>query len=50
MKYIVYAIKDNGDGYVSEVGRYDDLWEIQLRVGMFADDVVLEIVQKDEDE
>lgn len=50
MKYIVYASNDNGEGYVQEIGRYDDLQEVQIRIAMFASDVVITIEQDYDDE
>jgi len=42
-KYVVYATGNNGDGYVQEIGRYDDLDEIDIRVGLFDKDTVINI-------
>lgn len=38
---VMYATTDNGNGYVSEVGRFDCSEDVQIRVGLFARDVVL---------
>lgn len=38
---VIYATTDNGNGYVSEVGRFDCSEDVQIRVGLFARDVVL---------
>ena len=46
MSYTVYAINKDGDGYSQKIGVFDDLDEIRLRVGLFAPDVVLEIVEE----
>lgn len=50
MKYILYATNKDGDGFVHEVGQYEDLDDINIRVGFFADDVVLTIEQKFDEE
>lgn len=42
-KYVLYACSDNGEGFVEEIGRYDDINEIQIRTGMFSKDVVITI-------
>lgn len=39
----VYATTDNGDGYTSQIGEYQDVSDIQIRVGMFADDVLITV-------
>jgi len=49
MKYIVYATSDNGNGYVMKVGEYDSIEEIEIRVNMFALDVVLSIEEEKEE-
>jgi len=41
MKIIMYATTKEGDGFVSQVGEYEDWEEISIRCGMFADDVVI---------
>ena len=38
---VVYATTENGDGYVSEVGRYDSPEDVQIRIGLFAPEVVI---------
>lgn len=53
MKYIVYATADHGNGFVQELGEYDDVDEIRIRVGMFSKDVLITVEQyweKDKDE
>ena len=47
MKYILYATDKSGEGYVQRIGEYDMLEEIQIRVGMFAKDVVINIEQEE---
>ena len=49
MKYILYATDKNGEGYVQQIGEYDTLDGIQIRVGMFAKDVVINIEQENEE-
>lgn len=41
MKINLYATQDNGEGYVSSVGTFDDIEEVEIRIGAFARDVVL---------
>ena len=48
-KYVIYATSDNGFGYVQEIGRYDDVDEIEIRVGMFNKDVRITIEKQDEE-
>lgn len=43
MKYTVYACNKDGDGHIQTIGEYEELDDIELRVGMFAKDVVLMI-------
>ena len=51
-KYEIYATKENGDGHVSCIGILDtdELEEFQIRVGMFADDVVITLAEVREEE
>ena len=46
MKYILYATDKHGDGCVQKMGTYEDLADIQIRVSMFAKDVVINIEQE----
>ena len=41
MKIICYATSNFGDGYSMKVGEYEELTDIEIRVGHFAKDVVL---------
>lgn len=43
MVYILYATGENGEGYVQEIGRFANLEEIEIRNGLFANDVVFSI-------
>lgn len=43
MKYTLYATSDHGNGYVQEVGTFNDLEAIQIHVGHFSKDVVISI-------
>lgn len=47
-KYIVYATTDNGRGYTGAIGEYEDLNDIKIYVGLFDNDVVIEIEEKTE--
>ena len=40
-KIIVYTTTDNGDGFVSKIGEYDTVEEIEIRIGTFDKDVVI---------
>lgn len=46
--YTLYATTENGNGYVSEVGRYKELDEILIRVNIFAKNVTLTIEEEGE--
>jgi len=37
----VLATARHGQGYVQEIGKFDDLDDIEIRVGMFDKDVVI---------
>ena len=37
----VFATGNHGKGYVQEIGKFDDLDDIEIRVGMFDKDVVI---------
>ena len=41
--YAVYATNKDGEGYTQLIGTYDDLSEVNLHVGMFAEDVVVTV-------
>lgn len=43
MGYVVYVTGKDGQGFTQRVGFYDNLEEINVHIGMFADDVVLTI-------
>lgn len=43
MKYIIYATTNNGHGFVSQIGEYEDPEDIAIYCGMFADDVKITI-------
>ena len=45
-KIIVYATTNNGNGYSTMIGEYDDIEDIQLRISMFAPDVVVTLEEK----
>ena len=42
-KYVVWATSNHGDGWVQELGKYDDVDEITINVGMFSPDVQITI-------
>jgi len=43
-KYVVYATTNHGEGYVTRIGDYyEDLEDIEIRVGTFSPDVVITI-------
>ncbi len=43
IKYNVYAINKNGDGRVIQIGEYEDITELEISIGHFADDVIITI-------
>lgn len=49
MKYILYATDKHGDGHVQKIGTYEDLEDIEIRVGMFAKDVVMSIERENDE-
>ena len=49
-RIIVHATNKDGDGYVQEIGRFQDIKDIELRVGMFVDDVVISFAEETEEE
>lgn len=49
MTYVLYAIAEKGHGHVVEIGRYESLSEIMIRIELFAPDTVLTIEEESED-
>lgn len=50
-KYVVYATSNYGEGRVMKIGEYKDVEEIDIQIGLFSKDVVINIeYQKDERE
>ncbi len=47
MQYVLYATGEDGNGFTQEIGCFDDLDEINIRVGMFAKDVSITIFQEE---
>lgn len=45
---IVYAVNKDGDGYVQKVGEWDSIEDMKIRVGMYADDVLLEFEYRED--
>ena len=43
-EYVLYAIANNGEGNVMEVGRYEEPEDIEIFTSIFGPDVKLEIV------
>ena len=43
MNYRVYASGQGGDGRVISLGDYEDPTDIEIVVGLFADDVIISI-------
>jgi hypothetical protein len=41
-----YATNKDGHGHVQEIGEYDHLDDIEIRCGMFADDVVITFIEE----
>jgi len=41
-KYKLFAIDDYGKGYITTIGYFDTLEEIQIKPSMYAEDVVIE--------
>ncbi len=49
MPYILYATTKDGEGHVQKIGEYEDIEDIEIRISMFAKDVVITI-EEEEDE
>ena len=43
MTLIMYATDKYGEGYCQQIGTFDSWEDIDIRVGMFADDIVINI-------
>jgi hypothetical protein len=43
MKYQIWATSKEGDGFVQDLGVVEDPTDIVIRVGMFSDDVVINV-------
>lgn len=41
MKIQVWATTENGDGFVQSLGIYDSIEDIDIRIGMFSDDILI---------
>lgn len=37
----MYATAKDGQGYVQRIGEFEDIDEVQIRCGMFSDDVLI---------
>lgn len=48
-KIIVYATGENGDGRVMQIGEFDSLEEMEIIVGLFDKDVILNFEYSEED-
>lgn len=48
MKYTIWATTKNGDGNVQDIGILDtdNMEDFQIRVGMFASDVVITVEER----
>lgn len=46
-KIKVFATDENGDGHTIKIGEYEDLEDIEIRVGMFADNIVISFVYEE---
>ena len=49
-KFIVYITTDHGNGIVAKIGEYEDIEDIEIHCGMFADDVVVTIEREKDNE
>lgn len=50
MPYILYATDKNGDGFTEQVGKFDELDDINIRINVFRQDVVITIKLEDEED
>lgn len=44
----MYATADKGEGYVVKIGEYDSFEEIEIRIGMFDENVVISFNEESE--
>ena len=44
--YVLYVSGKNGEGYVQEIGRFESVSEIEIRVGLFREDTVISIQEE----
>jgi hypothetical protein len=42
-KYVLYATANYGNGHVQEIGRFNDVDDIIIHIGMFRNDVQITI-------
>ena len=45
----VYATAKNGEGFCEKIGEYESIEEIRIRIGMFADDVLITFCEEEEE-
>jgi hypothetical protein len=46
MSYIIFATDSKGEGRVQNIGTFDNVGDISILVGMFADDVEITIEER----
>jgi hypothetical protein len=49
-KIPVWAIEKGGEGYVTDLGVYEDITDLKIRIGTFDKDVLIEFEYKNEKE
>lgn len=47
-KIIVWATSDNGKGYTQKIGEFDEVEDIDIKICLFAPDVVIHFEMKHE--
>lgn len=45
---VVYATTNGDDGFCEKIGEYESIEDVRIRIGMFADDVVITFCEEEE--
>ena len=49
-KIVMYATSENGEGRVMKIGEFEDIEDIQIIVGMFDKDTIINLEYRTDDE
>ena len=47
---VMYATTKDGEGFVEKIGEFDNIYEVEIRCGMFDKDVVISFEEEEKDE